>query len=200
MIAVQRPKDGSAAILEAAARLFAEKGYANVSIRDVCREANTTPPMIYYYFKDKKRLFEAAVSSRVSMHEFIARLRTKSAIKDAAEGTAAFIDVYLSSFPTEAFEPGLYLIDTAKLDHEAAARISEQLDEVHDVAESIVRRGVSSGAFGKTDAKSAADCLLGMLNNVVFQKFHFAKTRDLEKSKRFITEFFLRAVGSKTAA
>jgi hypothetical protein len=39
-----------------------------------------------------------------------------------------------------------------------------------------------------------------MLNNVVFQKFHFAKTRDLEKSKRFITEFFLRAVGSKTAA
>ncbi len=37
-----------------------------------------------------------------------------------------------------------------------------------------------------------------MLNNVVFQKFHFAKTRDLEKSKRFITEFFLRAVGSKT--
>src|SRR5208283_257582 len=108
MIAVQRPKDGSAAILEAAARLFAEKGYANVSIRDVCREANTTPPMIYYYFKDKKRLFEAAVSTRVSMHAFIAQLRSKSSIKDAAKGTAAFIDFYLSSFPTGAFEPGLY--------------------------------------------------------------------------------------------
>ncbi len=196
---MQRPKDGSAVILKAATRLFAERGYANVSIRDVCREAGTTPPMIYYYFKDKKRLFEAAVNQKVSMREFIARLRTKSSAKGATRSTAAFIDVYLSSFPTEAFEPGLYLIETAKLDHAVAARISEQLDEVHDVAESIVRRGVASGEFAKTDAKSAADCLLGMLNNVVFQKFHFAKSRDLEKSKRFITQFFLRALGSRTA-
>src|SRR5271154_720845 len=103
-----KTKPGSAVILEAAGKLFAEKGYSNVSIRDVCREANTTPPMIYYYFKDKKRLFEAAVSQKVTMQEFIARLRSQADLKDAAESTEAFIDVYLSSFPTEAFEPGLY--------------------------------------------------------------------------------------------
>ena len=120
-------------------------------------------------------------------------------IRDASESIEAFIRVYLSSFPTDAFEPGLYMIDTAKLDRTSAARISEQLDEVHDVAESIVRRGIAEGAFMKTDPRSAADCLLGMLNNVVFQKFHFAKIRDLEKSKRYITDFFLRAVGSGTA-
>jgi TetR/AcrR family transcriptional regulator, cholesterol catabolism regulator len=197
---VPKSSQGSAVILEAAARLFSERGYSNVSIRDVCREAKTTPPMIYYYFKDKKRLFEAAVSYRVSMKEFISRLRKQVDAQDPAKGIAAFIRIYLSSFPTDAFEPGLYMVETARLDRVSAARISEQLDEVKNVAESIVRRGVSEGAFLKTDPKSAADCLMGMLNHVVFQKFHFAKAWDAEKTGRFITEFFLRAVGSPAAA
>ncbi len=194
-----KSSQGSAVILEAAARLFSERGYSNVSIRDVCKEAKTSPPMIYYYFKDKKRLFEAAVSYRVSIREFIARLRKQADLKDPAKGVEAFIRIYLSSFPTDAFEPGLYLVETARLDRTSAARISEQLDEVHNVAEKILRRGVTEGAFLKTDPKSAADCLMGMLNHVVFQKFHFAKTWDAEKTGRFITQFFLRAMGSRAA-
>ncbi len=194
-----KTRQGSDVILAAAAKLFAEKGYANVSIRDVCKAANTSPPMIYYYFKDKRRLFEAAVKQRMSMREFIANLHAQAGIRDPAKSIESFIGVYLASYPTEAFEPGLYLMESATLDPASAARISEQLDEVHDVAESIVRRGIAEGAFMKTDPRSAADCLLGMLNNVVFQKFHFAKIRDLEKSKRYITDFFLSAVGSGTA-
>ena len=195
-----KSSQGSAVILEAAARLFSERGYSNVSIRDVCKEAKTTPPMIYYYFKDKKRLFEAAVSYRVSMKEFISRLRKQANLADTSKGIEAFIRIYLSSFPTDAFEPGLYMIETARLDRASAARISEQLDEVHNVAESIIERGVAEGAFIKTDPRSAADCLMGMLNHVVFQKFHFAKTWDAERTGRFISEFFLRAMRPPAAS
>jgi len=190
----QKRKPGSAAILEAAAKLFAERGYANVSIRDVCRDANTSPPMVYYYFKDKKGLFDAAVSQRVSLGGFISRLRERTKTGDAARSVKTFIDIYLSSFPTQAFQPGLYLIETAKLDHASAVKISEQLDEVRGIATSIIERGVGDGTFRKTDPESAADCLIGMLNHVVFQQFHFSKLGDLKKWKRFITEFFLSAM------
>ncbi len=187
----QKSKAGSAAILEVSAKLFAEKGYANVSIRDVCREANTTPPMVYYYFKDKKGLFDAAVSKRVSLGGFISRLRERTKTGDAATSIKTFIDLYLSSFPTQAFQPGLYLIETAKLDHASAVKISEELDQVRGIATSVIERGVREGNFRKTDPESAADCLIGMLNHVVFQQFHFSKLGDLKKWKRFITEFFL---------
>ena len=190
------PESRSAKIAEVAARLFSERGYANVSIRDVCREADVSPPTIYYYFKDKKGLFEAAVSHRVSMGDFIVRLRSQIEETDATRNVAAFIDLYLSSFPTQAFEPGLYMLDTAKLDDSSAAKISEQLDEVKRVAASIVERGTRAGSFRKIDSQAAAECLLGMLNHVVFQKFHFSKASDIAKSKRFITEFFLSAVKS----
>ena len=51
---VQKSKPGPNEILAVAAKLFAERGYSNVSIRDVCKHAKTSAPMIYYYFKDHK--------------------------------------------------------------------------------------------------------------------------------------------------
>jgi AcrR family transcriptional regulator len=191
-----KPKPGSAAILEVAGRLFAERGYANVSIRDVCREANTTAPMIYYYFKDKRRLFEAAVNHRVTMREFIALLGDRTSKGSASDNVESFVDVYLSSFPTEAFQPGLYMVETAELDRSSAEKISEELDEVRKVAVSFVKRGIARGAFRKTDPESAADCLIGMLNHVVFQQFHFSRAGDVGKSKAAIVDFFMRAMAA----
>jgi len=189
-----KTKPGSAVILDVAGRLFAEKGYANVSIRDVCREANTTPPMIYYYFKDKRRLFEAAVKHRVTMQEFIGILREKTSAPDARKNVEKFVDVYLTSFPTEAFQPGLYMVETGELDRSSAERISEQLDEVRSVAVAFIRKGIASDVFRKTDPEGAADSLIGMLNHVVFQQFHFSRKGDVEKSKEFIADFFMRAM------
>ena len=191
---LKKDKQGSALILKVAARLFAEKGYANVSIRDVCRGANISPPMIYYYFKDKKGLFDAAVSQRVSLGGFISDLRARTQTGDATKRISTFIDLYLSSFPTQAFQPGLYLIETASLDRTSAAKISEQLDEVRNIATSIIERGVRDGSFKKTEPEGAADCVIGMLNHVVFQQFHFSKLGDLKKWKGFITDFFLSAM------
>jgi TetR/AcrR family transcriptional regulator, transcriptional repressor for nem operon len=181
-------------ILETAGRLFAERGYANVSIRDVCREANTTPPMIYYYFKDKRRLFEAAVKHRVTMQQFIGLLRERTSVRDARKGVERFVDFYLTSFPTEAFQPGLYMVETGELDRSSAERISEQLDEVRAVAVSVIKRGMAHGSFRRTDPEGASDCLIGMLNHVIFQQFHFSRSGDVEKSKNLITDFFMRAM------
>jgi AcrR family transcriptional regulator len=152
--------------------------------------------MIYYYFKDKRRLFEAAVKHRVTMQQFIGLLRERTSVDDARKNVERFVDVYLTSFPTEAFQPGLYMVETGELDRSSAERISEQQDEVRVVAVSFIRRGMARGAFRKTDAEGAADCLIGMLNHVVFQQFHFSRTGDVEKSKDLIAEFFLRAMAT----
>jgi hypothetical protein len=84
--------------------------------------------------------------------------------------------------------------DTAKLDRKSAERISKDLDKVHKIASSIIERGVKSARFRTSDPSWAADCLIGMLNRVIFQRIHFAKAVDLRSSKAFITEFFLKAM------
>lgn len=44
-------------ILTAAVALFARKGYAATSVREIVQEAQVTNPMLYYYFDSKEGLF-----------------------------------------------------------------------------------------------------------------------------------------------
>jgi AcrR family transcriptional regulator len=194
LMQTQKEKLSSSRILDVASKLFAEGGYSNVSIRDVCREAGTTAPMIYYYFGSKRGLFNAAVSRKISMKEFIARLRDRTAPGSPRQGIANFIETYLKSFPVSAFDPGLYMRETAQLDRDSAERINRDLDEIQRIATALVERGIKSGNFTTADASKAADCLVGMLNHIVFQKIHFSRSWDQEATQSFIMDFFFKAL------
>ena len=52
-----------ALILQVAERLFAERGFRNVSVRDIADAAGVTHPLIYYYWGSKDGLL-AAVTER----------------------------------------------------------------------------------------------------------------------------------------
>jgi AcrR family transcriptional regulator len=49
-------------IIEAAARVFAEKGYDGASLRAVAREAGVDPALVHHYFDGKADLFVAAMA------------------------------------------------------------------------------------------------------------------------------------------
>ncbi len=44
-------------IREAAIGLFAERGYAATSTREICQRASVTKPVLYYHFGNKERLY-----------------------------------------------------------------------------------------------------------------------------------------------
>jgi AcrR family transcriptional regulator len=45
-------------ILQAAAQLFADQGYANTTMAQIVRTLGVTKPFVYYYFRDKQEIFE----------------------------------------------------------------------------------------------------------------------------------------------
>jgi TetR/AcrR family transcriptional regulator len=181
-------------ILQVASRMFAERGFANVSVRDICKETATTAPVIYYYFGSKKGLFDAVARKQISMSDFIQKLASASKAADPRRGLESFISTYLTSFPEHTFDIGLYMRDSASLDKHSAQIISEDLEKITGIAEGLVNRAMSGGVFRKTDPKLAVDCLLGMLNRVIFQHIHFAKISDRESYSRFVADFFFRAM------
>lgn len=181
-------------ILQVASRLLAERGYSNVSIRDVCREAKTTAPVIYYHFGSKRNLFDAAARSKITMKGFITKLQSEMAARSPKKSLESLIEVYLSSFPESAFDHGLYLRESASLDKQSVRIISEDLDTIHSLTQSTIQRCIERGGFRAMDASLAADCLLGMLNRAVFQRIHFSKPFDGEAYAKFVTDFFFRAM------
>ncbi len=52
-------------IQDAALRVFAQKGFANVSNRDIAQEAGITTGLIYYYFEKKEALLQTILEERL---------------------------------------------------------------------------------------------------------------------------------------
>jgi AcrR family transcriptional regulator len=52
---------GRALLLDSARALFAEKGYARTSTKEISARASVTEPMLFRHFKSKAKLFEEAV-------------------------------------------------------------------------------------------------------------------------------------------
>ncbi|MBE3558318.1 MAG: TetR/AcrR family transcriptional regulator [Ktedonobacteraceae bacterium] len=51
-------------IIDAALRVFARKGFARSTNKDIAREAGITPGLIYHYFENKQAVFKAVVEER----------------------------------------------------------------------------------------------------------------------------------------
>ncbi len=68
-------------LLDAAVKLFAERGFKNVTIRDVCKEAGANLAAVNYYFRDKLGLYKEAVQLAAGMMD-----KPKQAAMDAGEG------------------------------------------------------------------------------------------------------------------
>lgn len=57
------------AVLQAARRLFLDKGYDGTSMDDVATEAGVSKPTVYRYFADKERMFTEIVGDTTQMEE-----------------------------------------------------------------------------------------------------------------------------------
>src|SRR5256885_10033869 len=66
----RRPAGGSTRerVLQAADRLWGDRGVRGASLDDIAREAAVTKPTVYYYFSDKSALFTAVLCSVLEEH------------------------------------------------------------------------------------------------------------------------------------
>ncbi len=58
-------------LLDTATELFAEKGYAGTSVREIVDRAGVSKPVLYYYFKSKEGLFYAILEWAADLQQTI---------------------------------------------------------------------------------------------------------------------------------
>jgi AcrR family transcriptional regulator len=166
-------------------------------MRDICREARVTAPTIYYYYRNKEVLFEAVVRDTITMEEFTKLLITvcKKA-KDPKVQIRAFTQTYLSSFPNQLINTGLYLKRSTQLDPVGAKTLLRELTRVDKMLIDIIREGIRTKEFRATSPRMAAECLLGMMNRFVFQRIHFQRNYRAAEAASYLSNFFFKAMKS----
>ena len=82
-------------LLDVAARLFAERGYAAVSLKDIVREAKVNGASVNYHFGDKRNLYRKVIERGLASREQAAPLERAAGGEAPEERLHAFIHALL---------------------------------------------------------------------------------------------------------
>src|SRR5690348_724833 len=81
--ATMQIKTGRCAILDAAARLFSERGYASTSLRDIAKAASMKAGSLYYHFSSKDEIVTAVIDLGIQVVANEVECRVKQAHADS---------------------------------------------------------------------------------------------------------------------
>ena len=111
------------ALLAAAARVFAQHGYHQTSMRDLARASGVSLAGVYYYVQSKEELLFLIQSRNFDV--VITGMRERlEGVTDPVERLARFIDNHLDYFAT-------HMAEMKVLSHEAGALTGEFLHQVN---------------------------------------------------------------------
>src|SRR4051794_10328990 len=94
-------------IVEAALRVFADKGYAGATIKDIAAEAGVTSGLLYHYFEDKHALLRVIFAERGPLTGVLLGLQPAGDDADNGDVRAALTRVLATLLARLAGDDGL---------------------------------------------------------------------------------------------
>jgi AcrR family transcriptional regulator len=183
------------AILRAARKLFTTKGFASTTVREICREAFVTAPVLYYHFGNKEGLFEAVVEDTLTLDGFHALLREEvAACSDPWAKLRAYVSTYLTHFPTHLLNPGLHLDTSTQLHGASLRQLSSGIEAIYQLAREILQAGIAAGQFREVDVDTMAACLMGVVDSFVRARVYLGAEYDSEQVTECIVDLFTRGL------
>ncbi|CAB1084684.1 Transcriptional regulator, AcrR family [Olavius algarvensis Delta 1 endosymbiont] len=151
-------------LLETATGLFAEKGYAGTSVREIVEKAGVSKPVLYYYFKSKEGLFYAILDWAAEVQRNILNEIFE------ARGTVLERFIFLYRRVQEGIQQykSLYIVIHGLVygppegvpEYDFASFQRRMLDAV----KRIYTEGLSSGELRKVDAEEVAFIVVGLMD------------------------------------
>ncbi|MBO9475045.1 TetR family transcriptional regulator [Shimia sp. R10_1] len=148
----------------AALSLFAQHGYAAVSMRQIAREVGVQAGALYNYTPDKQSLLFDLMKNH--MDELLATRASLDAPTSPVAALETFTRLHLrfhSERPDEVF---IAYMELRNLSPDNFAAIEALRRAYEDQLEAILRAGVESGDFTVADPKITAMAVIAMLTGV----------------------------------
>ncbi|MEP7216195.1 MAG: TetR/AcrR family transcriptional regulator [Anaerolineaceae bacterium] len=166
-------------IFSSALRQFSKKGFAATSLREISQDAQTTKPMIYYYFGSKEGLYGNIV--RQILEEMADAIRSRlPTLASPQDRVIAFCERYLEHFLAQEEIIALVLREVFGLGGVPMATLAQTLGErVRQPLDDIVAHGMDVGAFRRDSVVTCSTAITGILN--MFILAHVFGGQDIDR-------------------
>ncbi|GMQ79383.1 MAG: TetR/AcrR family transcriptional regulator [Anaerolineae bacterium] len=183
------------AMMQAAVRVFADKGYQSATIRDIVDAAGVAVGTFYFYFPDKETLF-------VYLYDETADFLLQ-AIQQALRGRATlpkqFSTAIQAYFNIGVFDPAivhLILIGGVGAVPALVEKQAEYRKSLVQIWQQPLDRALEKGLIPEQNTRRSAEALAGAIDEVILNLLdHPDPQEELQSAIKDITQFALWAVG-----
>jgi TetR/AcrR family transcriptional regulator, cholesterol catabolism regulator len=160
------PRRRAPEIIEAAARVFAERGFHGATTQDIADVLGIKQASLYYYFPSKEGALELVCLQGVAGFFEVAEA-IASGPGTAADKLARLIKSHLSPLTDRSDFVRVFLNERQHLPRESRRRIGRWSRGLERVFEDVLREGIRRGEFrADLDTRLAVLGILGMANAV----------------------------------
>jgi TetR/AcrR family fatty acid metabolism transcriptional regulator len=156
-------------IIEAAVKLFAQKGFFETTVDDIARSAKIAKGTVYIYFKDKPSLYAGIIDKHFTgAINFLKvtgakRISNTGKLHAIAEDWLNYMLKFKQQFPMFTMEN----VDmTRKIMRGIHVTAFGRVGEIIDHIARIIESGIAAGEFRKVDPKIGAICFLNSIRTV----------------------------------
>ena len=184
-------------ILEAAEKLFAQKGFYSTTVGEIAEKAGIAKGTIYLYFRDKRDLFFSVLESKLDIllekvEKGIQKSKTVSSrIEEAIGIHLKFLEEnedffkIMQSFPEE-FK--------RKLGERLKGGLIERQSYYVEIMDKLIQEGIEAGEIRPLDSRKLAVILMGMLHSLTVYWISRKERTSLSEDKHLIYEVFWEGV------
>lgn len=151
-------------IIEAAARVFAERGFHGATTQDIADVLGIRQASLYYYFSSKEAALELVCLKGVEGF-FEAGKAIAARPETARERLSLLINSHLSPLLDRGNFVKVFLNERQHLPAESRRRIGRWSRGLERIFEEVIKEGIAKGEFrSDLDARLATLAILGMCN------------------------------------
>ncbi|MCK4343384.1 MAG: TetR/AcrR family transcriptional regulator [Phycisphaerae bacterium] len=194
-----RPKDRELTrrrqeeILDAAAKIFAQRGYPKTDVQIVADELRIGKGTIYRYFPTKRDLFLAAVDR--GMRRFMEQLDASVAeVDDSLDRIAGVVRVYLAFFDANPAFVELLIQERAEFKDRKKPTYFEHRDANLGPWQELLRGLVAQGRVRDVPVQRITDVLGDLLYGTMFTNHFAGRRRSFEQQAEDILDVVFRGI------
>ncbi len=151
---------------QAAQSLFAQYGYAAVSMRQIAAEVGVQVGALYNYTPDKQSLLFTLMQEHMSGLLAAWRMQQGPENSTALQGLLAFVDCHLRYHLPRSEAVFIAYMELRNLTADNFDHLEKMRKSYEDALEAIIKKGMQTGEFEVADSKIVTLAIIGMLKEV----------------------------------
>jgi len=188
-------------LISTAERLFAERGFSKVTVREICRNAHANVAAVNYHFSGKKGLYDEVVRSAIeTMQSTTESIREAASGRSADEQLATYVAIFLRRV-VAARDSWIHQLmmrelsdPTPALDLVLKKVVQPRMAYLRNVIASMLRCEPTDARVERCAMSVQAQCLALLSHRVAALRPKSMNRRELDVMAHHITQFSLAGV------